>query len=266
MESKVHPLSDRRLVFLPGLDGTGISFEPFGAVLPKDIAVCVVRYPADKPLSFEETVCCARDQIPWDEDVLVLAESFSGPVALALIGSGLISPECLVLCSTFARSPRPQVLKALRLLPLERLLKLPVPRLLLKLVVAGGVESADLLLGLWQRIRVMVTPEVLAHRLKMISRVDVRAFLPGLSIPCLYLQAASDRTIPGSALFDFMEAVPDLRVRRIPGPHFILQARPRESLEAIQRFAGLAWRSAGRARGKHAKKGETHGHKDQTRL
>lgn len=241
----MRPLSGRKLVFLPGLDGTGISFEPFGAVLPGDIAVCVVRYPADKLLSFEETVRCARDQIPWDEDVLVLAESFSGPVALALVGSGQISPGCLVLCSTFARSPRPRALKALGLLPLKRLLGLPVPRPLLKHVVAGGAESADLLLGLWQRVRVMVPPEVLAHRLEMINRVDVREFLPGLSVPCLYIQAASDRAVPESALFDFMEAVPDLRVKRIPGPHFILQARPRESLDAIQRFAGLAWRSTG---------------------
>lgn len=241
----MHPLSGRKLVFLPGLDGTGISFEPFGAVLPDDVPVCVVRYPTDRLLSFEETVRCARDQIPRERDAVVLAESFSGPVALALAGSGLIRPGCMVLCSTFARSPRPRVLKALELLPLKRLLGLPVHRSLLRLVVAGGAESADLLLDLWRRVRTMVPPEVLVHRLEIINRVDVRDFLPGLSVPCLYLQAASDRTVPESALFDFMEAVPDLRVKRIPGPHFILQARPRESLDAIQHFAGLAGHSSG---------------------
>lgn len=242
----MHPLSGGKLVFLPGLDGTGISFEPLGAVLPEDVPVCVVRYPTDRLLSFEETVRCARDQIPWDRGAIVLAESFSGPVALALAGSGLIRPGCLVLCSTFARSPRPRVLKALELFPMKRLLGLPVPRSLLRLVVAGGAESADLLLGMWHRVRTMVPPEVLVHRLKIINRVDVRGFLPRLCVPCLYLQAASDRTVPESALFDFMEAVPDLRVRRIPGPHFILQARPRESLDAIQHFAGLVGCSSGR--------------------
>ncbi len=242
----MHPLSGGKLVFLPGLDGTGISFEPLGAVLPEDVPVCVVRYPTDRLLSFEETVRCARDQIPWDRGAIVLAESFSGPVALALAGSGLIRPGCLVLCSTFARSPRPRVLKALELLPMKRLLGLPVPRSLLRLVVAGGAEYADLLLGMWHRVRTMVPPEVLVHRLKIINRVDVRGFLPRLCVPCLYLQAASDRTVPESALFDFMEAVPDLRVRRIPGPHFILQARPRESLDAIQHFAGLVGCSSGR--------------------
>ncbi len=242
----MHPLSGGKLVFLPGLDGTGISFEPLGAVLPEDVPVCVVRYPADRLLSFEEIVRCARDQIPWERDILVLAESFSGPVALALVGSGLIRPGCMVLCSTFARSPRPRVLKALELLPMKRLLGLPVPRSLLRFVVAGGAESAGLLLDMWHRVRTMVPPEVLVHRLKIINRVDVRGFLPRLSVPCLYLQAASDRTVPDSALFDFMEAVPDLRLRRIPGPHFILQARPRESLDAIQHFAGLVGCSSGR--------------------
>ncbi len=44
---------------------------------------------------------------------------------------------------------------------------------------------------------------------------------------------------PPSSLFDFVESVPDLRVRRIRGPHFILQARPEASLKAIQDFVGL---------------------------
>jgi pimeloyl-ACP methyl ester carboxylesterase len=236
----MHPLSSRTIVFLPGLDGTGLSFEPFARVLPPDAAAQVIRYPA-KCLSFEETVACAADQIPSGlEGGVVLAESFSGPVAVALVGSGKLKARCLILCSTFARPPRPVLLRAFRHLPMEMLLGLPLPRFIFRRVVAGGEEAADLFLALWQRVRALVPPVVLAHRLEVISRVDVREWLPRLTVPCLYIQAASDRSVPASCLHDFTLAVPDLRVKRIAGPHFILQAKPAACLQAIADFVLLA--------------------------
>jgi hypothetical protein len=68
------------------MDGTGLSFEPLEQVLPKDVHVKVIHYPTDRLLSFEETLQCAKDQIqPDQENIIVIAESFSGPVAIALV-------------------------------------------------------------------------------------------------------------------------------------------------------------------------------------
>jgi len=222
------------------MDGTGISFEPLGQVLPQDVHVKVVQYPKDRLLSFEETVQCAKDQIQSDqEDVIVIAESFSGPVAIALLGSGQLKAKCLILCSTFAKSPRPVLFKLLGYVPLELLIRVPFPRFVFKHVIEGGKEATDLFLAMWQRVKALVPAKVLVHRLRVISRVDVRGWLPKLTIPCLYIQATSDRSVPTSSLFDFIELVPDLRVKRIKGPHFILQAQPQASLYAIQNFVGL---------------------------
>jgi pimeloyl-ACP methyl ester carboxylesterase len=243
----MHPLSGRTIVFLPGMDGTGISFEPLREVLPKDVAVTIIRYPADRLLSFEETVRCAGDQVrAVPEGAIVLAESFSGPVAVALAASGHVKAKCLILCSTFARSPRPRFWRMLSHLPLGALMKLPFPLFLFKHTVEGGAEAAHLFLAMWERVKVLVPAKVLAHRLLVMSQVDVRPWLPNLPIPCCYIQAASDRSVPSSALFDFIELVPDLRVKRIRGPHFILQAQPQASLSAIQDFVGsLAEHSSG---------------------
>ncbi len=236
----MHPLSGQTIVFLPGIDGTGISFEPLGKVLPPDVIVKIIQYPRDKLLSFEETVQCANDQIQSDqEDVVVLAESFSGPVAIKLVGSGQLKAKCLILCSTFAKSPRPVLLEIIRYLPLEFLMRLPFPRFLFRHVVEGGEEATDLFVAMWQRVKALVPAKVLVHRLKIIRQVDVRQWLFKLTIPCLYIQATSDWSVPASCLFDFTEAIRDLRVRRIRGPHFILQARPQESLTAIQNFLDL---------------------------
>ncbi len=236
----MYPLSGQTIVFLPGMDGTGISFEPLRKVLPQDVNVKIIKYPSDRLLSFEETVQCAKNQIESDqEDVIVLAESFSGPVAIALVGSGQVKAKCLILCSTFARTPRPVLLKVLSYLPLEVLIGLPCPKVVFKHVIPGGEEATDLFLAMWQRVRALVPAKVLVHRLKVITQVDVRGWLPKLTIPCFYIQATSDRSVPASSLFDFIEAVSDLRVKRIRGPHFILQAQSQASLSAIENFVGL---------------------------
>ncbi len=235
-------LGRQPIIFMPGLDGTGISFEPLAELLPPDASVKIVRYPPDRFLDFDETVRCARDQIqPCDEGILI-AESFSGPVAVALVSTGQVKAKGLILCCTFARSPRPLLWKTLGRLPLARLLRLPPPRCLLKHLIEGGDPPTDLFLALWQRVKALVPAEVLVHRLRILSEVDVRPHLPRLKIPCLYLQATGDRTVPPRSLFDFTEAVPDLRVRRIRGPHFLLQAQPGAALVAIEDFA--AWVTA----------------------
>ena len=229
-------LAGHRLLFLPGLDGTGLSFEPLRPCLPPGLRVQVLTYPGHRKLSFAQTVQWAADQIRPGAPPIVLAESFSGPVAIALLGSGRLRAECLILCATFARPPRPRLLALSRLLPVAALLRLPFPHFVLKHVIAGGPASAALLAQLWKRIRPLVSPEVLAHRLDIIRQTDVSPWLPRLTLPCLYIQAAGDRTVPAQALLVLKKAMPHIRVARLPGPHFILQAQPRAALTAIENF------------------------------
>ena len=241
----MHPLSGKTIVFIPGIDGTGILFEPLEKLLPHDVNVKVIQYPADRLLSFEENLQCVRQQVQPDQEAVVIAESFSGPVAVALVGSGQLKATCLILSATFARSPRPLLLNILSCLPMELLLKLPLPRFLLKPIIAGGEQPVDVFEDMLQRIRAMVPAKVFAHRLMVVNQTDVREWLSKLTVPCLYIQATADRAVPPSALFDFIEAVADLRVARIPGPHFILQAQPQQSLAAIQKFMGLIAQDSG---------------------
>jgi pimeloyl-ACP methyl ester carboxylesterase len=110
---------------------------------------------------------------------------------------------------------------------------------MLKHVIEGGEDATDLFLAMWQRVKALVPAKILVHRLEVINRVDVRGWLPKVTIPCCYIQATSDKSVPTSCLFDFIELVPDLRVKRIQGPHFILQAKAQASLSVIQNFVGL---------------------------
>ena len=69
-------LAGHKLLFLPGLDGTGLSFEPLRPFLPPGLRVQVVTYPGHRKLSFAQTVQWAADQIRPLVSPAVLAPHF----------------------------------------------------------------------------------------------------------------------------------------------------------------------------------------------
>lgn len=159
-------------------------------------------------------------------------------MAVELAASGLTEVEHLILCATFARSPRPSLIRLSKYLPAAALMRLPFPRFILRPFVSGGRESVDALMDLWLQVKKRMPPEAILQRLHLINTIDVRQRLSRLTMPCLCIQAAHDRTVPAACLADFIGALPDLRVCRIEGPHFILQARPGRCLAAIEAFLG----------------------------
>ncbi|MBP7342082.1 MAG: PAS domain S-box protein [Smithellaceae bacterium] len=230
-------LCNQHLVFMPGLDGTGRSFDPLLSLLPPDSLATIVRYPTDRHLTLEETAQCAAEQIPAGTSPVVIAESFSGPVAVRMVASGLVRARALVLCATFARPPRPLAWRVLRLLRIPVRLGRDIPRPLLRWIMVDN-RHLTTLLPLWEKVHADVPPQTMHFRLELMNRLDVTGDLEKITVPCLYLQAANDRVAPGSCLRDFEQNIPHLRVKKIQGPHFILQAAPQESLEAINEFLG----------------------------
>lgn len=228
-------LSKEHIVLMPGLDGTGKSFEPLLPLIADNARVTVVRYPADRFLSFDETVSCAASQIPQGISPVVIAESFSGPVAVRMVASGRISPKALVLCATFVRSPRPVLWRVARFLHLPLIIREDMPHFFFKLFI-GRDDLIDALLPLWKKVHAGVPPRIMESRLGIINEVDVRSDLNKLTLPCLYLQAKNDRVIPSSCLKHLARRLPQLRVDSFDSPHFILQAVPEECLQAIEAF------------------------------
>jgi pimeloyl-[acyl-carrier protein] methyl ester esterase len=231
-------LGNQHLVLMPGLDGTGLSFEPILPLLPADAKITIVRYPTDKLLSFEETVECAALQIPIGVPPIVIAESFSGPVGIQMIGSGRVKAKALILCATFAKSPRPIVWRIMSFLRLPLLIRPDMPKRFFKIVIGKDKLIADLL-PLWKKVHADVPARVMNHRLKIINNVDVTEWLKKLTVPCCYLQAINDRVIPSSCLTYIKNFIPNLVIKRIKAPHFILQAQPQACLNAIEDFINL---------------------------
>src|SRR5687768_1455482 len=106
------------LVLLPGMDGTGLLFADFVAALGAQVETQVLRYPPDEILGYAELEARVRAALPTDRPLVLLGESFSGPIAISIAATPPPNLRGLILCCTFARFPLPASIKALaKLLP-----------------------------------------------------------------------------------------------------------------------------------------------------
>lgn len=222
------------LVLLPGLDGSGEFFDALSRQLPPEWRTLVVPYPGDQPLSYSELARFVLAALPDDGPFVLLAESFSGPVAIQVAATrpaGLIG---VVLCATFACNPRPilrPLLGLTRVAPVRA-----APMGLLSRCLLGAEADAS-----WaERIRQAMgkcSVAVLRARARAVLLVDVRSQLADIRVPVLYLQATRDWVVPAAALIEMQRVLPGIQVATIDGPHFLLQTRPGQCAERIAMFA-----------------------------
>ena len=221
------------VVLLPGMDGSGDLFAGFIAALGPGVDTIVVSYPSSPALGYAGLTDHARTQLPLDRPFVLIGESFSGPVAIALAASkppGLIG---LVLCCTFARNPRPLLapLKSLvNVLPMWSSLTPLIAPFLLGLAVPAALRQA------LRAALDKVPPALLRLRLKEVMAVDYTERARMIAVPVLYLQATRDRIVPPSASRTLAALCPDWRLVAIPGPHLLLQASPKDAAATVHDF------------------------------
>lgn len=224
------------LVFMPGLDGTGLSYGPLGDAMPPDVSLTVIEYPADRELSFEEMVDIAYEQIPHDRPVVLIAESFSGPIAIHMAASLPCRVAGIVFCATFMKFQRRFLMTIARLVPLKRLLMPPVPGFVLY-VLCSERAALKKLSPLFRTIEKRLNPAVLTHRIRMLNEIDVIEESRLITVPCCYIQALQDRLVSRKSVRLFRENLRDITIKEVNGPHAILQSRPDECAVIIMEFA-----------------------------
>ncbi|HYH09857.1 MAG TPA: alpha/beta fold hydrolase [Thermoanaerobaculia bacterium] len=204
------------IVLLPGMDGTGELFRAFLACAPATLQPLVVPLPHAG--SYEELL--ARIGLPDDEELVLLGESFSGPLALRLAEREGGRVSAVILCNSFVRAPYPGVLRWLPW-PLAFLWK---PHAAFIRWLFLGRDAPDAAVKEVQRAIARTPRRVLAARVRAILTLDA---VP-VPVPVLYLRGTEDRLIH--------EVPPGVTVREIRGPHLLLQTAPGEAWRAIEDF------------------------------
>ncbi|MDT8396584.1 MAG: alpha/beta hydrolase [bacterium] len=222
------------LVLLPGLDGTGIFFEPFIKALEGRLTTRTVSYPMDQPLGYSELLPYVTSCFPKEKPFIIVGESFSGPLAAM---AGAQRPENLmgiVLVATFVKSPMPPWVNRLKRFLRGPLLDLR-PRKLIITLGLGRDCPAEVKKWVHEKLP-RLERKVLAARLKAVLEVNVREELKRTDVPVLYIAATRDRLVSRKCLDVVWICRPDVQVKIIDGPHPILQCRPEDSAAAIIEF------------------------------
>jgi pimeloyl-ACP methyl ester carboxylesterase len=221
------------LVLLPGMDGTATLFAPFVQALGNEFKIISVRYPTKEALDYGDLTALAHTQLPTNEPFVVLGESFSGPIAVALAAAEHPNFLGLILCCTFVRNPRPalSVLKSL----INYLPTLTPPPKVLSALLLGKYSRPNLLSALFGAVK-QVAPEVMKTRLKAVLNVDVTSQMSAVKVPCLYLRASHDRLVPRLADELICKLNPLTQMVKIDGPHCLLQAAAADAAKAVTTF------------------------------
>lgn len=236
MEIAGEGLSVPTLVLLPGLEATGNLFADFVSRLPPALTVILGRYPTERFLSYVELVGYVRTIIPVGTPFVLVAESFSTPLAAMCAGTQPSNLVGLVMCAGFITNPARNWTPLAKVLARSMVLRISPPRWFLQHFVTGINPPATLEANFREALR-KVDAEVLAARLREILKCDTREELRRTEIPLMYIQAGRDRLVPPECFTEIQRVRPDAQLVSIPGaPHLVLQREPRKCAEAIVKF------------------------------
>jgi pimeloyl-[acyl-carrier protein] methyl ester esterase len=218
------------VLLLPGLDGTGELFDASAA--PPGLTLTIVDYPRSEVVSRARLLERILAAVPREGPVVLVGESFSGPLALE-VAARVPRLVGVVLLASFAVRPRARALIVLLAWTMRRLPRRSPPRFAIRWFMTGHAPA------LIERVREAisgVTPEVLSDRMRQIAEIDAREALRSCPAPVLAVVARHDRLVPRRAIARLRALRPDLHVITLPGPHLLFQHDPTAVLAAI-----LAW-------------------------
>jgi pimeloyl-[acyl-carrier protein] methyl ester esterase len=216
------------------MDGTGALLLDLAAALGTEFEVVVVSYPPDGALDYAALERVARARLPLNQPFVLVAESFSGPIAISIAASNVAGLMGLVLCCTFAQCPRP-TLRGLRvLIPMVRTSR--VPAFAVRGLLLGRWSSEPLQRAISAALA-KVSAAVVRARLRSIMSVDVLAKLRQIAVPLLCVRATHDRLVPLSAANSIIRNAPTARLAQLEGPHCLLQVAASSVAPVVLEFA-----------------------------
>jgi pimeloyl-[acyl-carrier protein] methyl ester esterase len=225
----------KRLVLLPGMHGTGELFSDFMQAIPEPKHIEAPHYPTGASPSYDRLQALVESVAPTSVDFVLLAESYSTPLAIQYAATNPPNLRGLILCAGFATSPLRGWRRSLAKLTAPLAFGLPLPRIAVSHFLVGPNAPETLRAAVRAAIR-SVKPKVLAARLRQVLAVDARPALANVSVPILFIQPKQDCLVGPICLDEIRGIKPQIEVARIEGPHLILQRNPQQCADLVTIF------------------------------
>lgn len=210
-----------RLVYLPGIDGTGRLLHRQTRLFERYDVRCI-NYPQDRPSTYSDLVALSESALAPSGGI-VLAESFGGAVALLL---ALKRPDLvtrLALVNTFAYFPRRPLIALLAaagaFLPCR-----PVAAwtrgLRGRFFFPPGTPKAEQ--DDWWERTADVPMSAYGMRLALLATIDLRPRLSEIRVPAVVFVSPNDHIVPPPAGRLLARRLPNARLIERPAGHAAL--------------------------------------------
>jgi pimeloyl-[acyl-carrier protein] methyl ester esterase len=224
-----------KLILLPGMHGSAALFDEFIAALPDGLMAHAIGYPNNVIQSYPDLLEFLSHKIAASEPYVIVAESFSTPLAIQFAAQNPPNLKGLILAAGFATSPVRGPLQALTPFVAPALGRLPISGIAARIGAprAAGYEP------LMARVRAAtaaIQPKVLMDRIQSVVACNALAQIGQISVPVLCLQSRRDRVVHAVCVEEMRRAKPDMDVMVLDGPHLLLQAMPRQTAEIVADF------------------------------
>jgi pimeloyl-ACP methyl ester carboxylesterase len=223
------------LILLPGMDGTGTLFGRFIDALPEEFRAVSAKYPTDRALGNAEMRRTVEMLFPDSGRSVLVAESYSTPLAIQIAATHPPGLAGLVLCAGFAMSPLAGVRRIACRLLAPLIFRIELPQFAARRWLVGTGAPHALVADVQAAIR-RVKPDVLSARLREVLDCDVRAELAQVDVPVLYISAANDRLIGVNCADEIVRIKPQIEMIAVDGPHLLLQSEPDNCAEVVTVF------------------------------
>ena len=247
-QSHVAQSIDVDLILLPGLHGSDALFASFEEELQNvsdkselEIQTLTLHYPTDDSQSYSSLLNWLSTEIdlikPRKQKTVILAESFSTPLALMLADRYPSIIQAVIIVGGFCSSPivNNTAVAALSLIPLRPLFMLKPPKAAIKHYLTGNEVSPAFVKNVQDIIR-KAPAKTISNRVRAILDLD-ESMCPNLpDTPILLLQAEDDGIIPWETQNALENHFPHADSHWIESPHFILQTHPKLAAQHILKF------------------------------
>jgi len=222
-----------KLILLPGMDGTGLLFKPLLQFLD-GLETEVISLPNKGPQDYGSLSSEIAKRINQKEYVL-LAESFSGGIAEALLQDETQNIRHVIFVASFLSSPSRFLARLASLLPIRRLVSIPlISSFFLRFLLLGRGASTESVM-LFREALYQVEPKILRTRLRHIASITNTG--NSFKNEATYIRPTKDLLV-NNRESEFRKMFPKLEIIEIEGPHFILQSQPELCAKHINKVVG----------------------------
>ncbi len=209
------------LIYIPGMDGTGLLFYRQARLLAHRFRVITFRLRDEAPdmATLVADIAAHLDQaVPDRTPATVVGESFGGALAMHFALAHPDRVDRLVILNSFTRiTPQLKLhagIAGLHLVPwrtMQVVRRLTASRLHSRHTHKDEIKRFLMLTAATTRLGYL-------NRLRILTRYDIRNELPSLRVPTLYLAADQDHLIPSVEQATYMAArVPHATMRVLRG-------------------------------------------------